>query len=680
MYYAINCKRDGYISIDYKSKINFRNDILYFKTLNDAYKYLYYANSNVFEIKSFELNPENTRLLKIIILHGGNVSVISEINSILDLIKKLYIILLIFYMYRRLQRIDFSPTIIESDFEEKKLYILDGFVSNDDFWNYTGELVNATTNRDILPFDAKVVKKKIEIQRADQKYLYGILPEKYEYSIFNNQIKKNEFIPKVYIYSAEKTRNGMLLSIFYQGYEKYIGDFTINYNGIYRIVENEDWNYYSRNSRYFKDNFIKLKIDSCDSQLSFSYDHKKVLLYLTRDLANNTVFNDLHFKKTDYTLSIKSYLDDVVSPEYKRYMKVISESKELIYIFNDKKNYAGNNAEAIYRYYQKNTNHQIYYALKKSCSDWKRLKEQGFNLIEHGTLIHKELYLRANMIVSSTVKRNEYDPFYPSRQFVNLEHSKFIYLANDIISENHHELYYASKSKIDLTIVANEYEKQLLENYYNFKNVIIGGNARADSIELLKGDIKQNVIYAPYDNPIYVSNFKTSDYVVEISKVLASTKIKEVLDHNKLNFTVVLPTDFRKNKIKLDNPYDYQIIDQDKIEYTALVSKLKLLITDSSPLMFDAMYQNKIVIEHHPYKLYHKKIRIKSLSKNINSSNSIGELEKLINKLEKNNFCVANKFNTAVDFLSISDGDNCKKIYDLIENFLKGELWKKLMY
>lgn len=52
----------------------------------------------------------------------------------------------------------------------------------------------------------------------------------------------------------------------------------------------------------------------------------------------------------------------------------------------DRDNQADDNAEHLYRYISENHPEQdIYFALKKTSSDWKRLEQDGFNLLEFGS-------------------------------------------------------------------------------------------------------------------------------------------------------------------------------------------------------------------------------------------------------------------------------------------------------
>ena len=52
----------------------------------------------------------------------------------------------------------------------------------------------------------------------------------------------------------------------------------------------------------------------------------------------------------------------------------------------DRETKADDNAEHLYRYIMKNHPSQVcYFALNKSSSDWNRLAQEGFKLVEFGT-------------------------------------------------------------------------------------------------------------------------------------------------------------------------------------------------------------------------------------------------------------------------------------------------------
>ena len=70
----------------------------------------------------------------------------------------------------------------------------------------------------------------------------------------------------------------------------------------------------------------------------------------------------------------------------------------------DRDNQADDNAEHLYRYISENHPEQdIYFALKKTSSDWKRLEQDGFNLLEFGSSAFESKLKDCAKIISSHV-------------------------------------------------------------------------------------------------------------------------------------------------------------------------------------------------------------------------------------------------------------------------------------
>ena len=88
------------------------------------------------------------------------------------------------------------------------------------------------------------------------------------------------------------------------------------------------------------------------------------------------------------------------------------QSKSQIWLINDRKDEAGDNGEYFFRYlYEiKPKGIKFYFVIGKNCSDYNRLKQFG-NIVDFNSSIYKNLFLKADKIISSVFENWAYNPF-----------------------------------------------------------------------------------------------------------------------------------------------------------------------------------------------------------------------------------------------------------------------------
>lgn len=671
MKYAINTSRDGYQSITYNTKINFVNDILYFKNIKEAYRFLYYAKTNRFEIEVTKNLTENIHLLKIIIAHGGKIKLIQTHKNVKKSIKQISVEFLMRYMECRLNQVNFQPTLKNVQANGKQLYLLDGYVVNDINWDFEGTLVNGIYNMSKLPFKSNIVSDELKVEIVEEKYLFGTNAEITDYSIYENEIKKTPFIPKVFVYSVKKVKDGIEASIFYQGYEYFQQEFKLECNSEFEIRRNDDLKYYSKNSECFKESFKTILFKRDKIEFGFKYENKVTKMILARHLQSTMIYNDLYIENFSDRLVIDSNIETYKSIEYRQYEEMQKINIQEIYLFNDRQDSADDNAEALYRYYMKNTTKNIWFAVSRKCSSWNRLKQEGFNLVDFGSDEHKKIYLNASKVISSHAARRIYDPFYPSKEFVNLERRKFIFLQHGIIMGKHHGFLDKVNNPLDLIISSTNEEAKLIKEFSGYENVAITGLARYDNYVNNENNEDRFIVYAPSWNVLYKDNLQDSKYVREIEKVLNSKVIHNMLQKENITLKLIMHPEFINENIKFRNPYNYKILKQEEFLYSDVLKNTMGLITDYSSLLFDILYQKKLVIEHQPYELHHENDILAGYQEAMYTSRTIDELEKILETIEKHNFKLEDSKHVIINhFFDFKDDRNCMRIYNMIEKII----------
>lgn len=98
-----------------------------------------------------------------------------------------------------------------------------------------------------------------------------------------------------------------------------------------------------------------------------------------------------------------------------------------VWIIMDRDTQADDNGEHFYRYMMQNHSEQeCYFALRKTSCDWPRLEEEGFRLVDFGSLECDDLFRRASKIISSHAEKYTMsyfgDYYHYSKKFVFLQH------------------------------------------------------------------------------------------------------------------------------------------------------------------------------------------------------------------------------------------------------------------
>ncbi len=153
------------------------------------------------------------------------------------------------------------------------------------------------------------------------------------------------------------------------------------------------------------------------------------------------------------------------------------------WLLMDRVTQADDNAEHFYRYLKNNYPEQrCYFALSRSSTDWMRLQNEGFNLIEFGTEEFERQLRKASKIISSHLDEpiNNYfgDEYEYSKKFVFLQHG----VTKDDLSS-----WFNTKKNLQCIIATTKPEYQSLvddDSYYNFtkKEVALTGFPRHDAL------------------------------------------------------------------------------------------------------------------------------------------------------------------------------------------------------
>ena len=376
---------------------------------------------------------------------------------------------------------------------------------------------------------------------------------------------------------------------------------------------------------------------------------------------------------------------------YFNYRKNYSNNNSSIWIINDRLNFGGDNGEYFFRYLkQKNPkNIKFYFVINSNSSDYRRLKSLG-NIIEYGSDLHLNLYLKCEKIFSSVSESWVDNPFNDDYKYIrDLIHFDFIFMPNDIIKDDLSKYINRIDKNYSLIVTSSKKEyNSLLKNYeYSDNNLIITGLPRYDNLQRLKNINKENILLIAPSWRMYIKgtfDFKSNENLY--SSIFNSTEFynfyNNLINNNELlynmkkyNFIGIFCLhpyfskqwiDFKQNK----NFYIKEICD-----YQNLILKSSLLVTDYSSIFFDFSYLKKPVIyAHFDYDVYrnndfpkgyfdYKKDGFGPICFDLNCT-----ITNIILKFQNNCLLERKYIKRITKFFKYNDDNNCERLYSAIIN------------
>ncbi|WP_186305329.1 CDP-glycerol glycerophosphotransferase family protein, partial [Campylobacter coli] len=235
--------------------------------------------------------------------------------------------------------------------------------------------------------------------------------------------------------------------------------------------------------------------------------------------------------------------------------------------------------------------------------DWERLKKEGFNLVEFGSLEFERIIKKVSKVISSHADGYLMRYITPRQQFIFLQHG----VIKDDLSK------WLNSKKIDLFITSTKAEYDSIANDYNRykigkKEVVLTGLARHDVLlKNNKTNTKQILImptWRHYLSGLMIGNsgirelkdeFKESEYFQKWNLLLDSNILQKLCE--KYDYTIVFnPHPNIIPYLKDFNIPPYVKIANHNESLQELFCNSSLMITDYSSVAFEMAYLNKPVI------------------------------------------------------------------------------------
>ena len=328
-----------------------------------------------------------------------------------------------------------------------------------------------------------------------------------------------------------------------------------------------------------------------------------------------------------YCIFLKSIRKENIINLRKKYKKFYDKKnrKEEIWIINDRQYQARNNGEYFFRYLidKKLKEKMIYFAIRKECNDYKRLKKFR-NILDFGSKEHFELFLKSDKIISSTSDFWATNPLSEEQKYIkDLFHFDFIFIQSGLDDISNIMNRIIKNFILFITSSKKEYKSILAsKSSYNIDNVLLTGLPRFDNlVETLKKFNKEKLIliiptWRPYIRLtrnistykyIYSDKFKNTKFFKFFNELINNEKLSLIM--KQFNYTGIFCLHPYISEQKKDfTPNNYFLIN-DLCNYQELLAKASLFITDYSNIFFDFAYIKKPLIytqfDNEEYRKYH---------------------------------------------------------------------------
>ncbi|MBM6629601.1 CDP-glycerol glycerophosphotransferase family protein [Mammaliicoccus vitulinus] len=285
-----------------------------------------------------------------------------------------------------------------------------------------------------------------------------------------------------------------------------------------------------------------------------------------------------------------------------------SHKNQNIWLFVDRLDKSGDNAEALFRYVEKNrVDITPYYLINSTSPDFTNLKKEfGNKIVAFNSKTHHMLMFRTKKLFSSHSEDYLNNPFGTiNGKFIReLLDFEFVFLQHGVIQNDLSTLLHKRNKPMDYFITSSKNEKnEIIEKYgFNEEEVLLTGLPRFD---LLKHNINKNkriITIMPTWRPQLLElndrDFLNSKFFKGYFEMLSHPKLKELTEKNNVNINLYLHPRMQKRFSKFFEKLDY-VTTPHNLTYKEIISESNILITDVSSVAFDVAYLRKPIIYFH---------------------------------------------------------------------------------
>ncbi|WP_405076371.1 CDP-glycerol glycerophosphotransferase family protein [Ligilactobacillus acidipiscis] len=279
---------------------------------------------------------------------------------------------------------------------------------------------------------------------------------------------------------------------------------------------------------------------------------------------------------------------------------VYSYYKDSKLIYEKFSNYARDNSFYYFAYVQNNMqDNKLFYVITKDSPDIENLKPYLKNTVYFMSVKHLMLIMVAKYFIASESKGHAYA--WRHNQSIArycLNRKPFVFLQHGVLGLKQVDKTFFANNRLNhanLFITSSKIEKKIVLNFlgYQEQNVAITGLARWDNFKKLPKEKKMFVMPTWRVNLELLSDgeFLKSEFYRSYYSLLHSNKIKHLLYENGYTLHFMLHPKFvRFEKYFVSDDKNIKVVRQSDIPIDFELKTSKLVITDYSSIMWDALY------------------------------------------------------------------------------------------
>lgn len=281
-------------------------------------------------------------------------------------------------------------------------------------------------------------------------------------------------------------------------------------------------------------------------------------------------------------------------------------TKDSIIIFSDRYEKADDNGEFLYEWVMshKPDYKNVYFAVSKTSSHYSRLEKKGFRLLDFDSVEFRQKYKQADVIVSS-VFADYIENHRALRYFNSTPKSRFVCLQHGVTAMKSADLNINAQQKINSFVLSIELEREIFEHskiWFKEQNPVIGMSRTIAPVN--SSNTGSTILYVPSwtEEAYNKSNIEQSKLYKSIENFVKSEELSTFLARHNLTFKVIIHPQvcqqfeswqkLRSDRIQVENAND--------VSYKEEIAKCLALITDTSSVLFDAMFRGKPIYIYRP--------------------------------------------------------------------------------
>ncbi|WP_353463065.1 CDP-glycerol glycerophosphotransferase family protein [Mammaliicoccus sciuri] len=354
-----------------------------------------------------------------------------------------------------------------------------------------------------------------------------------------------------------------------------------------------------------------------------------------------------------------------------------------IWLFIDRLDKAGDNAEALFDYvYNNKKDVTPFFLINASSQDYIKLqKKYGPNVVGFNSKKHHLLMFKAEKVFSSHSEAYLNNPFGTiNGKFIReLLDFEFIFLQHGILQNDLSNLLHKRNKPMDYFITSAKKEKEEVIQKYGFSEneVLLSGLSRFDLLKNNKKKKEKNITIMPTWRPHLLgasdNEFLNSLFFKSLIEFLSNFEIQKIAKKNNVQLNLCLHPRMQARFSKFfDTLANIEVIDH--VDYKKVISDTDILITDVSSIAFDVAYLKKPILYYHfdineiySYSAYEPgyfNYLENGFGPVVNDSQAL--VSELM-KIKKNNYKMSKFYLRRVEsFFEFGDGFNRQRTIDLI--------------